>query len=190
MPSTSVEGDPKTCDKNIFAMHASFVSLGQLIKFAYDATGVLPRKRSRGTGLDDKDIKRIHKQLERLIDEEGGLTDRCGELIQALTFELTRTIHNPKVIHTVVETMIDLLEVYRAVVRDDGTYLSPRDSLRWFCGAYAIRRLVLSIHKHMLRFNVVAEGLMHPIPHNSYRMNHPHFSNPSDEATDSRKALP
>lgn len=143
-------------------MHASFVSLGQLIKFAYAATGVLPRKRSERTGLDDKDIKRIQKQLERLIDEEGSLTDRCGELIQALAFELTGTILNPKVNLAIGETMIDLLEVYKAVVRDDGTYLSPKDSLRWFCGAYAIPRLVLSIHKHALCFNIAAEGFLTP----------------------------
>ncbi|MBN9421736.1 MAG: hypothetical protein BGO63_03275 [Candidatus Accumulibacter sp. 66-26] len=143
-------------------MHASFVSLGQLIKFAYDATGVLPRKRSEKTGLNDKDIKRIQKQLERLIDEEGSLTDRCGELIQALAFELTGTIQNPKVNYAIGETMVDLLEVYKAVVRDDGTYLSPKDSLRWFCGAYAIPRLQLSIHKHALRFNVAAEGFLTP----------------------------
>lgn len=143
-------------------MHTSFVSLGQLIKFAYDATGILPRKRSEETGLDDKDIKRIQKQLERLIDEEGSLTDRCEELIQALAYELTGTIRNIKVNYAIGETMADLLEVYNAVVRDDGTYLSPKDSLRWFCGVHAIPRLVLSIHKHALRFNIAAEGFLTP----------------------------
>lgn len=143
-------------------MHASFVSLGQLIKFAYDATGVLPRKRSEKTGLDDKEIRRIQKQLERLVNEEGSLMDRCGELIQSLAFELAGTIPSCKVHWAIGETMTDLLEVYNAVVRDDGTYLFPKDSLRWFCGAHAVPRLVLSIHKHALRFNVAAENLFVP----------------------------
>lgn len=143
-------------------MHASFVSLGQLIKFAYDATGILPRKRSERTGLDDKEIKRIQKQLERLIDEEGSLTDRCGELVQALAFELAGTIRNIKVNYAFGEAMADLLDVYNAVVRDDGTYLSPKDSLRWFCGAHAIPSLVVSLQKHTLRFNVAAEGFLAP----------------------------
>lgn len=144
-------------------MHASFFTLGQLIKFAYDAAGVLPRKRIERTGLDDKDIKRIQKQLERLINEEGSLEDRCGELIQELAFELAGTIRNIKVNIAIGETMADLLEVYDAVVRNDGTYLPPKDSLRWFCGAHAIPRLVLSLHKHALRFNVTAEGFLTPM---------------------------
>ncbi|WP_272971322.1 hypothetical protein [Comamonas terrigena] len=148
-------------------MHASFVSLGQLIKFAYDATGVLPRKRTEKTGLNEKEIKRIQKQLERLVEEEGSLMDRCGELIQKLSYELAGTIQNPKVSFALGESMIDLLDVYNHVVRDEGTYLSPKDSLRWFCGAYAIPRLVLSIQKHVLRCNIAAEGLIAP-PENDW----------------------
>ncbi len=143
-------------------MHASFVTLGQLIKFAYDVTGVLPRKRSEETGLDETEVTRIKQQLRRLIKEEGNLTDPCGELIQSLAFELTGTIRNPKVNHSIGETMVDLLEVYNAVVRNDGTYLPPKDSLRWFCGAHAVPRLVLSIHKHALGFNVASESFLAP----------------------------
>lgn len=143
-------------------MHASFVSLGQLIKFAYDATGILPRKRAEQTGLDEKDVKRIQKQLERLVEEEGSLVDRSEKLIQTLSYELAGSIQNPKVSFALGESMIDLLDVYNHVVRDEGTYLSPKDSLRWFCGAHAIPRLVLSIQKHALRFNIAAEGLIAP----------------------------
>jgi hypothetical protein len=83
-------------------------------------------------------------------------------LIRSLAFELAGTIRNLKVNHAIGETMVDLLEVYNAVVRDDGTYLMPKDSLRWFCGAHAIPRLVISIHKHALRFNVADEGFLTP----------------------------
>lgn len=144
-------------------MEASFVSLGQLIKFAYDATGVLPRKRSDRAGLSDKEAKRIQKQLERLSDEEGDLEDRCGELIKMLAYEIAGTIKNKKFNLVIGETMLDLLMVYRSVVSDDGTFLPPKDSVKWFCSAYAIPRLVLSIYKHALRFNVSAEGIQMPL---------------------------
>ena len=49
----------------VLKMQASFASLGQLVKFAYDATGVLPKKRDEKTALTDKDVKRIQKQLEK-----------------------------------------------------------------------------------------------------------------------------
>ena len=143
-------------------MQASFASLGQLVKFAYDATGVLPKKRDEKTALTDKDVKRIQKQLERLADEKGSLLDRCGELIRTLAYELAGTIQSEKIGSAVGDCCIDLLDVYNHIVRDEGTYLSPRDSLRWFASAYAVPRLVLSIQKHFVRFNIAAEGLVHP----------------------------
>lgn len=143
-------------------MLTRFVSLGQLIKFAYDATGILPRKRSERSGLDDKDIKRIQKQLERLVEEEGSLMDRCGELVHNLSYELAGTIQNPKVSFALGESMMDLLDDYNYVVRNEGTYLSPKESLNWFCGAHAVPNLVLSIQKHILRCNIAAEDFIAP----------------------------
>jgi hypothetical protein len=149
-------------------MHASFVSLGQLVKFAYDATGILPKKRVEKTALTDQDVKRIQKQLERLVDEEGSLLDRCGELIQTLSNEIKGTIPNEKVFTALGECLLDLLQVYNDVIRDEGTYLLPRDSVRWFAGAYAVPRLVVSVQRHILRFNIAGEGFIHPADKNWY----------------------
>lgn len=143
-------------------MHASFVTLGQLIKFAYDATGVLPRKRSEQTGLKEKDIKRIQKQLERLVDEDGSLMERYEELIQSFASELRSTIPNVKVNAVIGEILMDLFEVYQAVVCKEGTYSPPVDSVHWFCREHAIPRLALSIQKHTLSFNVTGEGFLLP----------------------------
>ncbi|MBT0727614.1 hypothetical protein HGT73_09490 [Rosenbergiella australiborealis] len=148
-------------------MHASFVSLGQLLKFAYDATGVLPRKRAERTGRNEKDIKRISKQLERLIDEEGCLMARSKELIRVLYSELAGTIQNPKVSVAIRESINDLFDVYHNVVCNEVTYLSPKDSLKRFYGAHAIPELVLSIQKHILRLNIAAEEFIAP-PENDW----------------------
>lgn len=134
----------------------TFPTLGQVIRFAFDVCGVLPRKRGECDGLTEQDRKRIQKQLERLSNEEGKLTENAGAAIRELAFIITGTVSSTKVVLAMGEVLMDLFEAYNQVIRSDGTYLSERDSIRWFCGAYAIPRLVISVRRHLLRFNVAA----------------------------------
>lgn len=143
-------------------MNCNFPTLGQIIKFAFDATGVLPRKHAEHDGLTEQEKKRIQKQLERLVDEKGSLQDRYGELIKSLAFITAGTVENPKVNFAIGDVAMDLHEVYHLVVRSDGTYLSEKENIRWFCRHYAIPRLVLSIQKHQLRYNLADERLEAP----------------------------
>ncbi|WP_319241829.1 hypothetical protein [uncultured Propionivibrio sp.] len=149
-------------------MNDNFPTLGELVKFAFDVAGVLPRKRGESDGLNDADKKIIQKRLERLVDEEGSLTDRCGELISSLAFLTAGAIPNVKVNLAFGESVMDLFEIYNAVIRDEGTYLNKKDSILWFCRAHAIPRLALSIQKHSLRFNLAYEGFAIPPDPNWY----------------------
>lgn len=149
-------------------MNDNFPTLGELVKFAFDAAGVLPRKRGEDDGLNDTDKKRIQKQLQRLTGEEGNLTARCGELIRNLAYLTAGAIPNAKVNLAFGEGVMDLFEVYNAVIRDEGTYLNKKDSILWFCRAHAIPRLALSIQKHVLRFNLASEGFAIPPDPNWY----------------------
>ena len=144
-------------------MENRYPPLGKLIKFAFDAAGVLPRKRGECDGLTEKDKKLIQTQLKRLANEDGALMDRCGELISTLAFITAGTITSPKVNLAIGETAIDLLDVYNSVIKDEGTYLNEKNSIRWFCSYYAIPRLAISIQKHRLRFNIEAEEFVTPV---------------------------
>jgi hypothetical protein len=143
-------------------MNCNFPNLGQIIKFAFDATGVLPRKHGEQDGLTEQEKKRIQKQLERLVDEDGSLQDRYGELIKDLAFITAGTVQNLKVNFAIGDVAMDLHEVYHLVIRSDGTYLSEKENIRWFCRHYAIPRLALSFQKHQLRYNLAAERLDTP----------------------------
>lgn len=143
-------------------MRASFVTLGQLFKFAFDATGVLPRKLSEQGGLSESDVRRLSKQIERLVKEEGDINGNSRELIRSLAFELTGTIPNVKVNMAIGETLLDLFDVYSSVVRSEGTFLSQKESLRWFCKMHAIPRLVVSITKHLLHLNISRDEFSAP----------------------------
>lgn len=149
-------------------MNDNFPTLGELVKFAFDAAGVLPRKRGENDGLDDADKKLLQKRLERLSNEEGSLTERCGELIIVLSYMTTGAIPNDKVNLAFGEGVMDLFEVYNAVIRDEGTYLNRKDSILWFCRAHAIPQLALSVQKHALRFNLASEGFTVPPDPNWY----------------------
>lgn len=143
-------------------MSQGFPALGRLIHFAFAASGVLPRKRGEQDGMTESEKKAIQKQLERLVSEEGSLFDRHAELVKALAFAIAGTIDDIKSNLAIGETVLDLLEVYQAVIRDDGSYLEERESLQWFARCYAIPRLALSVQKHLLRFNLGAEGFTTP----------------------------
>lgn len=139
-----------------------FPTLGQTIRYAFDVCGVLPRKRSEPDGLSEDDKKRMQKRLGRLANEKGKLTENCGAAIEELGSIIAATLASPKLALWIGEVLMDLFSVYNAVIRTEGTYLTERDTVRWFCRAYAVPRLVFSVRKHLLRFNVVSEGLLTP----------------------------
>lgn len=139
-----------------------FPTLGQTIRYAFDVCGVLPRKRGEPDGLSEDDKKRMQKRLERLANEEGRLTENCGAAIEELGSIISATLASPKLALWLGEVSMDLFDVYNAVIRTEGTYLTERDTVRWFCRTHAVPRLVLSVRKHLLRFNVMSEGLLTP----------------------------
>lgn len=140
----------------------SFPTLGQVIRFAFDACGVLPRMRSESDEMTEQDKKRIQRQLQRLANEEGKLLENGGEAIEDLSTLLAATLAHEKAVTALKWVLGDVFDVYHAVVRTEGTFLSERDTIGWFCRAYAIPHLVLSVRKHLLRLNVAADELRTP----------------------------
>ena len=140
----------------------SFPSLGRTIRFAVDVLGVLPRKRSDNDGLDETDKKRIQKKLLRLANEEGRLEDNIDEIVAELSEILGRALNNDEIRFAICETLWDIYEDYNTTIKSDGTYLSERETIEWFCISLAIPRLAFSVPKHMLRANLAGRGLIYP----------------------------
>lgn len=143
-------------------INIGFPTLGEVIRFAFDACGVLPRKRGDRDGMTEQDKKRIQKRLQRLADEEGKLLENGHAVIDELGTLLNGTVAPQKAVIALNSVLLDLLNVYHMVVRSDGTHLSKRDTIGWFTRSYAIPRLALSISKHLLRLNLANEGLRSP----------------------------
>lgn len=139
-----------------------FPSQGELIKFIYKAAGVLPRKYDPNDEMDEKTKKNIQTALTRLAEEKGSLNKNFGELIKRLISSVSGYISNHRTILSIGEILFDVLDVYKKVLREDGTYLSKKETMKWFLSTYLISTVAFSVNKHLLRFNVSADNLYFP----------------------------
>ncbi len=143
--------------------NVGFPTLGELVQFTYDAFGVLPRKRSgREDGIDETQKKSIQKALSRLSDEEGNLNENIDDLVKKLAFLVARFVISPRANIVIGESLLDIFVVYKAVLRDDGTYLSKVETVRWLIIEFIITRIVFSIKKHSLYFNLSVDNYISP----------------------------
>lgn len=131
-----------------------FATQGELVKLAYDAFGVLPRKEATQHDFDEKAKKAIQKQLGRLANEEGHLASNYGEVIQTLSYILTDYLPSPRIMGALGNTLGDVHDVYNELVRSEGTYLNKAESLRYFISIKAVPLIVVSLNQSLLRFKI------------------------------------
>lgn len=128
-----------------------FATQGELVKLAYDAFGVLPRKESSHDDINETQKKAIQKQLARLAKEEGGLISNFRQVIQTLSSILTAYLPSVQLMSAIGEPLDDLLEEYSGLVREEGTYLGKVETLRYFISIRAIPLLVVSLNQSLLK---------------------------------------
>lgn len=143
--------------------NVGFPTLGELVQFTYDAFGVLPRKRGIGEdGIDETQKKSIQKALSRLSDEEGNINENIGDLIRKLAYLVAGFVTSPRANFVIGESLMDIFELYKAVLREEGTYLNKVETVRWLIDEYIVGSLVFSIKEHSLRFNLSADNFASP----------------------------
>ncbi|MDP2678863.1 MAG: hypothetical protein Q8O85_09090 [Rhodoferax sp.] len=139
----------------------NFPTQGEVIQFVFDAFGVLPRKNDDDASFDETRKKSIQKALQRLAAEECALSQRFGEMLQTLSYLIAGSIP-PRECLVIGETLCDLLDVYQDTLRDEGTFLSKSETVKWFLLDSVVFKLPMSIAKHFQRYNVAADGLVAP----------------------------
>lgn len=139
-----------------------FATQGELVKLAYDAFGVLPRKEATLDGLDETQKKAIQKQLERLAKEEGNLLSNFDQVIQNLGNILMGYLPSIRIMSAVSDPLSDLLDAYSALVREEGTYLYKAETLRYFISIKAVPLLVVSLNQSLLRYKLSDFELVTP----------------------------
>ncbi|PHR17760.1 MAG: hypothetical protein COA41_11635 [Sphingopyxis sp.] len=143
-----------------------YSSQGELLKAAYDAFGILPRKETGGSSFSEKEKKTMQKRLDRLTKEEGELSENYGQLVSSLSYWLTDILPWPALIQAIGDVLSDFQECYTDLLRRDGSYLSKRQTNQYFISTRAVPLLVLGLHRSRLRCS--AEVFWMQMPEDRY----------------------
>lgn len=124
-----------------------FATHGEVLKQLYLAFGVLPRKEVGAEDFDEKDKKTLQRQLGRLASEEGNLGGNYEKAVDTLRQLLSQYLPAPGHVLALGTVIDDLESAYAELIRTEGTYLSRRDSLRYFMSVKGVPILVLALKR-------------------------------------------
>ena len=127
---------------------AQFPSQGDLIKFIYDAFGIIPSKSEQI--LDIKiENRSLQKSLQRFAKEEGSNFLENFELhIQALRSAITDLFPTWHFQFTILNTLQELFQCYLSTVIYEHTYLEKKKSFEFIIFSTLLPRLPTSILKY------------------------------------------
>ncbi|WP_194725883.1 hypothetical protein [Noviherbaspirillum malthae] len=134
----------------------AFPTLGELVSFIYDATGVLTSKHADDIGLTDTDIRTINRKLERLADEEGNINAALGESLRTLAGIVAGTIPDLRVVSAIGDVVLGVLDCYRDNLREEGTYLNKSGTVRYLIAAHAAELVTAVVTMTVQRYNIGA----------------------------------
>ena len=107
---------------------AQFPSQGDLLKFVYNATGIIPSK-SKFIIDVEIDNKSLHKSLNRLAREEGDFLKSFEEHANEFRSAIYGLFSNTMYSDTLSDPLIEIFQVYTQTVLTDHTYLEKKESL-------------------------------------------------------------
>lgn len=131
-----------------------FPTVGEVIHFIYKAAGLLPKKRDATAEFDQQERKNVQKALERLAAEEGDLNANMGELIRQLAFLMAGHVRLAPLNFAIGDVLLELLDIYGGVVREEGTYLSKHDTVRWMIIERWAPAAAVSLARSLTRFGL------------------------------------
>lgn len=140
-----------------------FPSLGEVVKALFDYTGILPQKNDKsGVFSNEKTKKTIQAQLRRLAKEESELAKNLSQLITLFEKALLEAINDERIVCACIASLGDLLTQYGDLIREDGTYLAKKDSIKWLIRVKLLDRIIISYQKNLLKFNVAYSNMNTP----------------------------
>jgi hypothetical protein len=138
-------------------------TLGDVVKYAVAASGVMPRKahdRLDETEFDQSMAKTYQKRMQRLAKEDCHLQSTFEEIAKLLTSTLGRYVRCGFRAEQIRELLNDLHESYASLIKQVGTYMTKTDTARYFLTSYAIEIAVRSA----ARTWIVMQGYIYAAP--------------------------
>lgn len=146
------------------SVQTGFPTVGEVIRFAYKASGVLPQKRDEALDVDEVERKRLQKALQRLVAEEGDLQTNMGKLVQRLSYLTTGYIPLLPINLAVGDVLFAILDVYAGVIKDEGTYQEPRASLRWMIEERLMPAMAITLASGVVKYKLATLAAYFPDP--------------------------
>ncbi|WP_293745526.1 hypothetical protein [uncultured Acinetobacter sp.] len=127
---------------------AQFPSQGDLIKFAYDALGIIPSKSEQILDLKIEN-KSLQRNLQRFAKEQGSnFLENFDQHISALHIAIADLLPSWHLQYTILNTFKDLFQCYVGAVLEDHTYLNKQGSFEFILQTTILQRLPISIIKY------------------------------------------
>lgn len=135
----------------------TYPTLGEVVKYLFDATGVLARKGDygRANNFGEPQKRSVQKKLERLAKEEYALQPQLDDLVKTSSELLSEVIRCPIAAKQVSELINDLYERYRELITEQGTYMSKTDTVRFFLTNYGVDIAVRSLARDWLKWQPI-----------------------------------
>ncbi|MCW2293112.1 hypothetical protein M2262_003162 [Pseudomonas sp. BIGb0408] len=132
---------------NIMQREYTYPTLGETVKYLFDATGITGDKdlpAVTNSSLHDKNAKTIYKQLNRLAEESGSLQPQLDALLDLYIEELRVYVTCPVMRLQIAELLSDLYGPYRETLKQYCTFATKSETVRYLLTSYAVRSSVSS----------------------------------------------
>ncbi|MGX8221176.1 hypothetical protein ACWS81_10525 [Psychrobacter celer] len=140
---------------------AQFPSQGDLLKFIYNATGIIPSKKYFivDTEIDGKSL---HKSLERLAKEEGDFLKHFEQHANEFRSAIHGLFANDMYSNTLHDPLVELFQIYTQTVLTDHTYLEKKRSLSYLIHNTFLQRATISIFKYQQYYSAFLDASFSP----------------------------
>ncbi|GLO60525.1 hypothetical protein MACH09_10330 [Vibrio sp. MACH09] len=141
----------------------TFPTLGEAAKIIFDSTGLLAQKNHQSNILkSESEKKSLQTKLRRLAKEEGDLDATVDELALYLMGLLTEATQDIRVSQALMDMFRDLYDSFRETMKDEGTYLSKKDTVKWLIEYQLSDLAIKSIQKYTLMHSLATSELSTP----------------------------
>ena len=126
----------------------SFPTIGEIVREIFNCSGLLPQKEDKNNSiLSSSDKKNLQMQLKRLAHESSKIDGKLEELLVTLKSLLMKAVPDERAACMILEFVDEILAIYKAVLKDDGTFLNKKNTTQWFIKVYLLDRLVISCQR-------------------------------------------
>lgn len=141
----------------------SFPTIGEVVRELFNAAGILPQKNDETSVVEgEKHKKAIQKSLARLAGESSKIGTQLDDLLNVFGEIVFELVNDHRITLAIMASIEDALEQYRDLVRHDGTYLSLSETIKWVIQYRLLDRVLTSLFKNSLAFDLKASGLSFP----------------------------